>query len=215
MSNLKGLAGARRIGVFGGTFDPVHYGHLACAEQLREAAGLDAVLFLPCNRQPHKPRYKPSPASHRLAMLRAATRKYEEFLVSDLETRRGGVSFTVDTVTHLREILGHGPQIWLLLGMDAFLDVPRWKRPETIVRECRFAVAARPGYPESLEHSKSREYAKSRISRAITRRSRFFEITALDISSTDIRKRVARGKTVRFLIPDIVASYIERTGLYL
>lgn len=197
------LAGARRIGVFGGTFDPVHYGHLVCAEQLREAVGLDIVMFVPCSRQPHKPRRRPSTASDRLAMLRAAIRKHEDFVVSDVETKRGGISYTVDTVRAVRALCGDGPEIWLMLGMDAFLDMPRWKDPDFILGECRFAVAARPGY------------RRRSVSRRVAARCRFVEITALEISSSDIRKRVARGKSIRFLVPHTVEALIRRKGLYL
>lgn len=202
------LRGARRIGIFGGTFDPVHYGHLVCAEQLREAAGLDVVMFMPCSRQPHKPRYAPSSPAHRLAMLRAATRRRQEFLVSDLEIRRGGVSYTSDTVLELRSFLGKRPEMWLMLGMDAFLDMPGWKDPAAVERECRFAVATRPGYTGT-------GHIRKTLKRALAGKCRFVEITGLDISSTGIRRRVARGKSIRFLLPDPVEAYIKKTGLYL
>jgi nicotinate-nucleotide adenylyltransferase len=201
------LSAARRIGVFGGTFDPVHYGHLVCAEQLRESAGLDFVLFIPCSRQPHKPRYVPSDPADRLAMLRAATRRYPAFKVSDMEIKRGGVTYTADTVAELRSLVGKGPEIWLMLGMDAFLEVPRWKDPEVVFRECRFAVATRPGYARA-------EYMTRAATRGLKRRCRFIEITALDLSSTDIRKRVARGKSIRFLLPEPVEAHIRKKGLY-
>jgi nicotinate-nucleotide adenylyltransferase len=202
------LRGARRIGIFGGTFDPVHYGHLACAEQLKEAAGIDVVMFIPCSRQPHKPRYKPTDAAERLAMLRAATRRYDGFTVSDMEIRRGGVSFTADTVSEVRSLVGKRPEIWLMLGMDAFLEVHRWKDPQVILAECRFVVAARPGYPGA---GQMRRMATG----AVARKCRFVEITALGISSTDVRRRVARGRSIRFLVPDPVEAHIRRKGLYL
>ncbi|MGD9140776.1 MAG: nicotinate-nucleotide adenylyltransferase [bacterium] len=207
MTRKSDLRAAGRIGVFGGTFDPVHYGHLVCAEQLREAVGLDVVLFIPCNRQPHKPGYVPSDPAHRLAMLRAATRRYPAFKVSDMEIRRGGVSYTAHTIRGLRGTVGAGPEIWLMLGMDAFLEVHRWKDPEVILSECRFAVAARPGY------SRGRYMARA-VARSIRRKCRFVEITGLDISSTDIRKRVTRGKSIRFLVPRPVEAYVRREGLY-
>jgi nicotinate-nucleotide adenylyltransferase len=208
MSRLTDLSAARRIGVFGGTFDPVHYGHLVCAEQLREAAGLDVVVFMPCSRQPHKPRHAPSPPLDRLAMLRAATRGHEAFMVSDLEVKRGGLSFTADTVLELRSKVGGRPEIWLLLGMDAFLDIPRWKDPDTIFRECRFAVATRPGYEEAGG-------AGASFGQGLKRKCRFVRITALDISSTAIRRRVARGKSIAYLVPPPVEAHIRKAGLYL
>jgi len=201
------LLAARRIGVFGGTFDPVHHGHLVCAEQIREEVGLDIVMFVPCNRQPHKPRYVPAPAVDRLAMLRAATRKHPAFVVSDIETRRGGTSFSSDTILELRSLLGPGPELWLMLGMDAFLDLEKWKNPEVLIRECRFAVATRPGFDKAGR-------AGGAPARALRRRCRFVGITALDISSRSIRGRVARGKSIRFLVPEAVEAHIRRKGLY-
>lgn len=208
MRNPTRLSGVRRLGIFGGTFDPVHYGHLVCAEQLREAAGLDVVMFMPCSKQPHKPGRSPSDPRDRLAMLRAATRKYPAFVVSDLEIRRGGLSYTSETVLEVRSLVGERPEIWLLLGMDAFLDMPRWKDPDTILAQCRFAVATRPGYAGDGRNKKA-------LGRGIARKCRFADITALDISSTGIRRRVARGKSIRFLVPDPVEAHIGKTGLYL
>lgn len=207
MTGKSDLSAAGRVGLFGGTFDPVHYGHLVCAEQLREEVGLDFVLFIPCSRQPHKPRYIPSGPSDRLAMLRAATRGYPAFRVSDMEIRRGGLSYTADTVQELRRSLGDGPEIWLMLGMDAFLEVHRWMNPEVIFRECRFAVATRPGYSRG-------RYMNRAAVRGLKRKCRFVEITGLDISSTDIRKRAARGRSIRFLVPGAVEAYVLKNGLY-
>jgi nicotinate-nucleotide adenylyltransferase len=205
------LRRAKRIGIFGGTFDPVHYGHLVCAEQLREAVGLDPVVFMPCFRQPHKPARSLSDPSHRLAMLRAAARRYPGFTVSDLEIRRGGLSFSVDTVLEMRSLIGPGPEIWLMLGMDAFIDLPAWKDPDVLRAECGFAVATRPGYTGTGGAGrKGRAQARRAAGRC-----RFIEITALDISSTGIRRRVARGKSIRFLLPDSVEAYVRRKGLYL
>lgn len=203
MRKTNSIRRAGRIGIFGGSFDPVHYGHLVCAEQVSEAVGLDLVMFIPCCRQPHKPRFVPSRAADRLAMLRAATRNHRGFTVSDIEIKRGGISYTADTVAQVRSLAGSHPEIWLILGMDAFLDIPGWKDPDTIIRECRFAVATRPGY------------RRKAVSRRVRARCRFVEITALDISSTDIRKRVARGRSIRFLVPDPVEACIRRRGLYL
>jgi nicotinate-nucleotide adenylyltransferase len=203
MKAASDLKKADRIGVFGGTFDPVHYGHLICAEQVREAVGLDIVLFMPCSRQPHKPRYIPSDAADRLDMLRAAVRGNPAFRVSDIETRRGGVSFTADTVARLRHLVGEGPAIWLLLGMDAFLEIPRWKDPDFILKECRFAVAARPGY------------TRPAVPGRLARKTRFVKITAVDISSTDVRRRVARGRSIRYLVPGPVETLIRNRHLYL
>jgi nicotinate-nucleotide adenylyltransferase len=129
----------RRLGIFGGTFDPVHLGHLICADQLGEALDLDLILFVPTNRQPHKPETEPASAGHRLAMIRLAIADHERFGDSDLEIRRGGVSYTVDTIAELRESFGRDVEFWLLMGQDSFAEIPTWKEPD------RIATGVRPG----------------------------------------------------------------------
>ena len=192
----------KRLGVLGGTFDPVHYGHLVCAAQLQEAFALDLVLLVPCNRSPHKPHYRPAPSRHRLAMTRQAVFGREGLAVSDLEIRRGGISYTIDTVRDLRRLVGPRVEIWLLMGTDAYLDVPAWKDFRSVVRECRLGVACRPGY-------KAR-----RLPEAVRSKARFAEITSLDVSSTDIRRRLRGGLTVAYLVPERVENYIGRNRLY-
>jgi nicotinate-nucleotide adenylyltransferase len=191
-----------RLGILGGTFDPVHNGHLVCAEQLREAIGLDAVLFVPCSRPPHKRAHRPAPAEHRMAMVELAVGKYEGFEVSDYEVAKGGVSYTIDTVEHLRQSLGQDAELWLLIGMDTYLEIPTWKRPDEVVAECFFGVARRPGYEKKL---------MSFLPRA---RTKFVDITSVDISSTDIRERLREGRSIRFLVPDAVEDYIRAKRPY-
>jgi nicotinate-nucleotide adenylyltransferase len=186
----------KSLGILGGSFDPIHYGHLLCAQQLSEAVGLDRVLFIPCSRSPHKRSHSPASDVHRLEMIRLALGDHPLFELSDLEIRRGGVSYTVDTVRHLREEMGPEVELWLLLGMDAYLDIPAWKDPEVVLAECRFAVAGRPGCEDR------------RLSADFEARTRFCNITAVDISSTDIRERLKEGRSIRYLVPDAVEAYI-------
>jgi nicotinate-nucleotide adenylyltransferase len=190
------------VGVFGGTYDPVHFGHLICAEQLSESLDLDLVLFIPCCRSPHKPDYVPAEDRHRLAMTKLATHNRPGFQVSDLEIVRGGLSYTVDTVRQLREQFGPDVEIWLLMGMDAYLDFPRWERPEEIAGECRFGVACRPGYVKNLDEGLP------------LAKTRFVDITPVDISSTDIRERLRRGRSICFLLPADVEAYIRKNRPY-
>jgi nicotinate-nucleotide adenylyltransferase len=185
-----------RIGLFGGSFDPIHLGHLICAEQLSEAIGLDRVIFIPCSRQPHKPEYVPAGAGHRLEMVRLATSGRPDLQVSDIEIVRGGLSYTVDTVVEMRRQLGSQAELWLLMGMDAYLDLKRWKRPELLAEECRFAVACRPGY----QAREQPEFASGRTT--------FVTITEVGLSSTDIRERITDGRSIRFLVPEAVEAYI-------
>ena len=192
----------KRLGIFGGTFDPIHIGHLVLAHQLREALRLDTVIVVPCSRSPHKPGYRPAPAGHRLRMARLALRGLDGFEVSDLEMRRRGPSYTVDTVRRIRRRHGTGVELWLLVGMDAYLEMEAWREPEVILRECRLGVACRPGY------------RAGRLRLAAGARVRFIEMTPLDISSTALRRRVRSGRSISFLVPAAVEAYIKRHGLY-
>lgn len=180
----------------------MHTGHLLCAEQLREAIGLDAVLFMPCNRSPHKRARRPASAAHRLAMVRLAVQGHAEFAVSDYEIEQGGVSYTIDAVRFLREELGPEVQLWLLMGMDAYQDIGAWKDPDEVAAECFFGVARRRGY---------RKRPRSALLKS---RTEFVDMTAVDISSSDIRDRLAEGRSIKFLVPDAVEEYIRRERPY-
>ena len=192
----------RRLGLFGGTFDPIHYGHLICAEQLREALGLDLVMFIPSSSPPHKPDYTAASASHRLEMVRLAVADCDHFLASDIEVRKGGVSYTVDTVRAIRNRYGKDVELWLLLGMDAYLDLPSWKEPDAIAAECSFGIACRPGYVNNIDPGQA------------VAGKRFVDITLVEISSTGIRERLSEGRSIRFLVPGSVQRYIERHKPY-
>lgn len=191
----------KRLGIFGGTFDPIHLGHLICAEQICESLNLDLVMFVPCALPPHKPGYLPAQAKHRLAMINLAIKGSERFCVSDIELSRGGLSYTVDTVRQIRSELGDEVEIWLILGLDAYIDLPTWKEPNFILDQCNLAVATRPGY--SLD-------SVCRIGKKVE----FVEITAVDISSSEIRRRIAAGKSIRFLVPEAVEYYIRTEKPY-
>ena len=191
----------KKLGIFGGTFDPIHLGHLICAEQISESLGLDIVIFIPCALPPHKPGYRPADGKHRLAMIDLAIRGCEKFRVSQIELSRGGISYTADTVTEIRSQIGKDVEMWLILGLDAYMDLPTWKDPDLILGQCKIAVATRPGY--SLGSV-----------RPISNNIEFVEITAVDISSSEIRKRIAEGKSIRFLVPDAVEEYIRKVKPY-
>jgi nicotinate-nucleotide adenylyltransferase len=135
-------------------------------------------------------------------MVRLAVRGAPGFTVSDIETRRGGASYTVDTVGQIRKLYGKDVELWLLMGMDAYLDVLSWKQPEAIFQECSLGVACRPGY---------RRQPHPGVARG---KMRFVEITSVGISSTAVRDRLRQGRSVKFLIPDAVEAYIRRHGLY-
>jgi nicotinate-nucleotide adenylyltransferase len=137
-----------------------------------------------------------------MKMVRLALQHDDSFVPSDTEIRKGGVSYTIDTVRRLRKRYGRQVEIWLLMGMDTFVDIPNWKEPEELARECFFGVARRPGY------------GKRTVKAVPARRTRFVDITAVDISSTDIRERLSQGRSIRFLVPGPVERYIAENTPY-
>ncbi|HKW78458.1 MAG TPA: nicotinate-nucleotide adenylyltransferase [Candidatus Limnocylindria bacterium] len=183
-----------KVGVFGGTFDPVHVGHLAIAEAAIGSAGLDRVVFVPARLSPLKDREPVAGAQDRLAMLQAATRGEPRFAVSRIELDREGPSYTVDTLEALR---GEG-ELFLILGSDALADLPRWRSPERIRQLATIIVARRPGAPEPGKESGART----------------FDAPCLDISSRELRARAKRGLSLRYLVPDEVWRHIEGQHLY-
>lgn len=199
--SLRPLLGLRSVGMFGGTFDPVHTGHLLLAERACDELGLDGVLFIPAKRPPHKQQgVAISPAEDRLAMLQLAVADNPRFFVSDLELQREGVSFTVTTLQQLRELLP-GTALTLLIGGDNARDFSSWWQPETIAQLAQIGVWLRPGFqapPELLP--------------GITYRT----ITAplMEISGTELRGRVREGCSVRYMTTDTVIAYINTHGLY-
>jgi nicotinate-nucleotide adenylyltransferase len=212
-----------RIGVFGGTFDPIHLAHLRCAEEAREALDLDRVLFVPAADPPHKTRRQVSPAHHRLAMVRLAAAGNAHFRVSSVEIERSGPSYSIDTLRSLRLRLGPAARLTLLVGLDAFRDIGTWKDYRTLFTLADLAVWSRPpgglARPLALLPVAARGdfcYAKgqtSLIHRTGTR-IQFLTVTALDISASDIRQRLRRGRSVRYLLPPAVERYAMREGLY-
>jgi len=185
-----------RIGVFGGSFDPPHLAHLVIAEQARAQAGLDRVLWVPARRSPLKPSGSAADEEHRLAMVRLAVEGHDGFAVWDGELRRPAPSWTVDTLDELtREY--PGGELFLILGGDSLESLPRWRDPGRIRRLARLLV-----YPRHGSEPVERE--------GITG----LDVPLLEMSSTDIRRRVEAGQSIRYLVPDSVRDYIDRHGLY-
>ncbi len=190
-----------RIGLFGGTFDPVHLGHLRAAESAREALGLDLLAFLPCAVPPH--RATSSSAEDRLAMTRLATAPNPCFEVWDVELRREGPSYTVDTVAALEGERPHDSFV-LVVGADTWPEMTGWREPERLFSLVEVAVAERPGAPALALLP---PFASARGVRRV-------EGPSLAVSATAVRERVRRGQSVRYLVPDAVADYIAERGLY-
>jgi nicotinate-nucleotide adenylyltransferase len=209
-------------GLLGGTFDPIHLGHLRCAEEMREIFGLDKIIFIPAARPPLK-KNEITPFADRLKMIRLAIRGNPAFEVSTIEGRRKGRSYTIDTVRHFLDLQGKGLELFFILGEDAFRDIRLWKDWEELLSRCHFAVMNRPGFgKEDLagiltpQLAARCRYIRSRSGfRGPAGTFIFFRpVTCLDISSTDIRKRLAEGKSVRYLIPERVLDYIYKKSLY-
>jgi nicotinate-nucleotide adenylyltransferase len=193
----------RRVGLFGGTFDPPHLGHLALAEWARDQLALDRVVFMPAGNPPHKLGLARSSAARRLAMTRLAVKGNRAFSVSTIEADREGPSFTVDTLLALRQQT-KGARIYLLMGADSLDEFHTWHAPEQILKLATLAVAARPGAGRA-----------SRRGRACSPHSIVpLDNPGIELSSSAIRARAREGKSVRYLVPDPVAAYIARHRLY-
>lgn len=186
-----------RLGLLGGSFNPIHHGHLIVATRLAEALKLDRILFIPTAISPLKGRGVLASARDRLAMVKLALRGNPLFEASDVEVRRGGVSYTVDTLRELRR--PPTDKLFLILGADAARLLPRWRRIGEVRRRVTFALMARAGIS---------------LPRPLPKRYILVKVPLLEISGTEIRERVRKGLSVRYLVPEAVGVYIQRKGLY-
>lgn len=200
----------RRIGLFGGTFDPPHLGHLALAEWARDRLGLDRVVFMPAGVPPHKRGRALTGAAHRVAMARLAVGGHRAFAVSTLEARRRGPSFTVDTLRAL-EAAHPGARLYLLMGADSLDDFASWHEPGAIAKLATLVVAARPG---AGEPDAGRPRGRRRAVRGVPARIIRLRNPGIELSSSALRARARAGRSLRYLVPDAVAAYIARHRLY-
>ena len=192
----------------GGTFDPIHYGHLVTAESARTKFGLDQVIFIPCGDPPHKDKGQVSPAAQRLMMVTLATITNSYFHVSDVETKREGYSYTYDTVEYFHKLYQSNCELFFITGADAIRSIYSWKNIELLLERCLFIAATRPGF--SLEEWEDQE----QLPLNALKRIHFMSIPALSISSTDIRNRVGKGEAIKYLLPREVEAYIGKHNLY-
>jgi nicotinate-nucleotide adenylyltransferase len=190
-----------KTGVFGGTFDPPHIGHLIIAQHVLQDLRLDRIVFVPGATPPHKQDRQISMAEHRLAMLRAAVAGNPGFEVSDAEIRRGGVSFTVDTLLEMQSARPEDA-LYFLLGMDNLPEFATWKSPERIMRISQLVVMTRPGFSPDLPPLLSEG------------RPILCRVPAIGVSSSMVRQLVGEGKSIRYVVPDAVESYVASHGLY-
>ncbi len=198
----------RKIGIMGGTFDPIHVGHLVTAEAVRIEFGLDNVIFIPAGNPPHKDHSQVSQALHRYIMTAMATYSNPYFFVSAIELERPGPSYTIDTIRALSQQYGPQTELYFITGADAVGDLPTWNDIDKLLDLCQFVATTRPGHPNALDDV-IRYFGRKgeeRIHRVTT--------PELEISATDIRERVKRGRSIKYIVPESVENYILKEGLY-
>lgn len=199
-----------RLGLYGGSFDPVHYGHLLLAEAARETLQLDEVWLIPAAIPPHKQTREQAPAKHRLAMLELALAGHEQIKSSQLEIGRGGISYTVDTLAAIHD-QHPDSTLFLLMGADSLHDLPTWREPARICELATIAVVRRGGSPEP-DFSVLKPIVSDEQLTAI--QAAQVQMPLIELSSTDLRHRAATGHSLRFRTPRAVEKYIETHGLY-
>ncbi len=188
----------KRIAILGGTFNPIHVGHLTIAEMVREEFGLDKVIFVPCDLPPHKNSKGVITARERLQMIRLAIKDNPYFEASDFEIKRGGKSYSIDTVRFFKDQYPKGTKIFFIIGGDHLATLHTWKRIEEVIRIVSFVAVYRPGFQE--------KESKIRVKSIV--------IPGVHTSSSHIRERIRRGKSVKYLVPENVIRYIEKKNIY-
>jgi nicotinate-nucleotide adenylyltransferase len=217
----------KRVGIFGGTFDPPHIGHLLLAETIRESFQLDEILFVPSNEPPHKEPQELTPATHRYAMVVAATLHNDGFATSAVEVNRPGRSYSVETVRLLEEELGSDVELFFITGLDSFLEIQSWKSYEELLELCSFVVVSRPdssfdALPDALPERFHDRVVDCRGQVLIDEQSRDREGLGIflsdgvmvDVSSTEVRARVAEGRSIRYRVTPEVERYVVTHSLY-
>jgi nicotinate-nucleotide adenylyltransferase len=219
-----------RVGLFGGTFNPIHFGHLRAALEVKEGFGLDQVFLIPAAVPPHKGRTGVAAAEDRLRMIELAVEGDPGLMVSDVEIKRSGPSFTIDTVRYFRQSLAADTDLFLVMGLDAFLEIDTWKSFRDLLALVPVIVLSRPdaaGCSGDRDEQIVQDFIRSKLSpdgtvcegpagckapglELIT----VFQVTALDISSTRVRERVREGRSIRYLVPSNVRQHITSKGLY-
>lgn len=221
----------RRLGLFGGTFNPIHLGHVQVIHEVKAGFGLDKILIIPSALPPHKELNGVVDAEDRLEMIRLAFSDDPNFVISDIELKRSGPSYTIDTVRHFKSISPENTELYLIVGLDAFLEIDTWKSYNDLFLLIPFIVMSRT-INEKInvkpEWKSLKNYLQSKISKEYTlsvTQSSFihakkqpvyvFNVTPVDISSTTIRKRIKEGRSIKKLVPEIIEDFIKAKGLYL
>jgi nicotinate-nucleotide adenylyltransferase len=197
--------------LFGGTFDPIHIGHLIVARSVGERLGAERIMLIPSAEPPHKADATITPAEHRLAMTRLAVDDEPGFTVSDCEVRRNGPSYTFDTISHFRLTLGEDVELCWIIGADSLCELVSWYRAAELVDACRIVTAARPGFDNPDLSMLRQVFSETQVTRL---QESILPTPRIDISSTEIRRRVGTGQSIRYLVPEAVRNYIAEHGLY-
>ncbi|MDU1176559.1 MAG: nicotinate-nucleotide adenylyltransferase [Peptoniphilus harei] len=197
----------KKYGIFGGSFNPIHYGHLMICEYIKEEMGLDKVIFIPTGNPPHKD--LGVSAEDRYEMVRLAISPNPDFEISDIETTRVNLSYTVDTIRELKKIYKE-EKLYFLIGLDSLFQLKTWKKIGDLSQEIEFVVALRPGYIDKEEINREIDFLRENFGTRIN----LIKTPLYEISSTDLRDRIHEGKSLRYLIPKKVLDYIEESGFY-
>lgn len=197
----------KKYGIFGGSFNPIHYGHLMICEYIKEEMGLDKVIFIPTGNPPHKE--LELSAKDRYEMVRLAISPNPDFEISDIETTRVKKSYTVDTIRELKKIYKE-EKLYFLIGLDSLFQLKTWMKIGDLSQEIEFVVALRPGYLDKEEVNKEIDFLRENFGTKIN----LIKTPLYEISSTDLRDRIREGKSLRYLIPKKVLDYIEESGFY-
>jgi len=220
-----------RIGLFGGTYNPIHLGHLRAAVEVKEGFSLDEIYLIPCAIPPHKKSGHVAGAQERYEMARIATSNTPGFFASDVELKRSGPSYTIDTILHFKSVLQKNTELYFILGLDAFLEIDTWKSYMDLFPLIPFIILIRPHAGQidpDLRQQKIEDFIKSKISAGYkydSSQSGFihlemepiflFDVTSLEISSSAIRNLIKRRRSIRYLVPDEIIDFIKTKGLYL
>lgn len=191
-----------KIAIMGGTFNPIHYGHLICAEQVRDGLGYDTIIFVPSARPPHKAQPDMVSAEHRYQMVLLATADNQDFEVSRIELDREGPSYTIQTIKTLRNNYDTSTELAWIIGADSLIEYKIWKDFDGVLEQCTMIATTRPNYDMQLVPAEIRNKVKT------------YKITGIDTSATEIRKRLKNNLSIQYLTPDSVAEYIKEHKLY-
>lgn len=197
----------QRIGVIGGTFDPIHYGHLAAAEEARVRMNLERVLFVVAGVPPHKLDEEVTPVEHRLAIVSLAIASNPHFEISRVDVDRPGPSYTVDTISILQKQWGQETEVYFIMGLDSLVELPTWHHPQRLIQLCRLLAVKRPGFETDMAELEASVPG-------ISSRVEIIDMPEVDISSSDLQQRVRDGLPIKYQVPEEVERYIMEHELY-